>query len=180
MSEIATGGSLTLYNWALEAALCRILASRAEMRFTVAMKSVVRIAIAASLLAVLPAAANAQQQQSQGLGNVTCGQFIKAARSSDILYHQASSWMLGYASGRNEALKGSGVAAPAASMSNDQLLKLAGDYCEKNPSSTILAAANQWYVGVPAPAAAAQAAPAGERGWYLDLNKSSGYRGPKP
>lgn len=153
-----------------------MLASRPKMRFTVGITSVVRTIVAAALLvALLPAAARAQQ--AQGLGNLSCGQFINAARSSDILYHQASSWLLGYASGRNEALKDTGATVPAAGMSNDQLLNLAGDYYETNPSRTIVEAANQWYASAPRPVGQTGQAP---RGWYIDLNKSSGYRGPKP
>ena len=96
--------------------------------------------VAATLLALVPAAA--QAQASLGMGGVPCSQYLKAARTSDILYHQASNWLLGYLSGMNAALQANGGAAAPVNLSNEQALKSAGDYCEANPASTIANAAN--------------------------------------
>src|SRR5437868_1834924 len=52
--------------------------------------------IAAALIGPL---AEASAQAIYGMAGVQCGQYLKAARSSDILYHQASQWLLGYVSG---------------------------------------------------------------------------------
>lgn len=87
-------------------------------------------------------------QPIHGAGNTTCQQFLRAARSSDILYHQASNWLLGYVSGMNAALRASGSAA-VVTLGNDQLMKSAGDYCEANPTRTIADAAGAWYQSVP-------------------------------
>lgn len=129
-------------------------------------------AVAASLFVFAEAPAHAQT--SQGLGNVSCGQFLKAARSGDILYHQASSWLMGYASGLNAASGGAAV-----TLSGDQLMKSAGDYCESNPGGTLAQAAGQWHASRPVQAAQPQQPQSGERRWMLDLNKGSGYRPPK-
>lgn len=126
-------------------------------------------AVGASLLAL---AAPAHAQTAQGLGAITCGQFNKAARSGDILYHQASSWLMGYASGLNAA---SGAAT--VNLTSDQLMKSAGDYCAANPGGTLAQAAGQWHAGRPVQSATPQQG--GDRRWWLDLNKGSGYRPPK-
>ncbi|MBX9825520.1 MAG: hypothetical protein K2Y27_11055 [Xanthobacteraceae bacterium] len=74
------------------------------------MKCMVRAGFAAAALAAfLPAPAQAQKQF--GAANVLCSQYIKAARSSDILYHQASNWLLGYVSRMNAAMAASNAAA---------------------------------------------------------------------
>jgi hypothetical protein len=86
----------------------------------------------------------AQAQSHFGMAGVQCSQFTKAARTSDMLYHQASQWFLGYVSGMNAA-KGT---APVANLTNDQVLKSAGDYCEANPGSNLANAANEWYVSL--------------------------------
>ena len=61
----------------------------------------------------------------------------------------------------NAALKASGSAA-IVTLSNDQLMKSAGDYCEANPAKTIANAAGEWYQAVPRQAATPEqpAAPA--------------------
>ncbi|MEX2035998.1 MAG: hypothetical protein WEA28_12470, partial [Xanthobacteraceae bacterium] len=41
----------------------------------------------------------AQAQAPLGMGGVRCSEYLKAARASGILYHQASNWLLGYLSG---------------------------------------------------------------------------------
>ena len=109
------------------------------------------MSIAASLLALTTAPA--QAQASLGMGGATCSQYLKAARTSDILYHQASNWLLGYLSGMNAALQANGGAAAPVNLSNEQALKSAGDYCEANPASTIANAASQWYAALPKQAA---------------------------
>jgi hypothetical protein len=131
-------------------------------------------AVAASLFALAGVPTHAQT--SQGLGSVTCDRFLKAARSGDILYHQASSWLMGYASGLNAASGGTAV-----TLTGDQLMKSAGDYCEANPGGTLAQAAGQWHAGRPVQAAQPQQQQqqSGDRRWMLDLNKGSGYRPPK-
>ena len=95
----------------------------------------------------------AQAQDSLGMGGVPCSQYLKAARTSDILYHQASNWLVGYLSGMNAALQANGGAVAPVNLSNAQALQSAGDYCEAHPASTIANAANQWYASLPKQAA---------------------------
>jgi len=107
------------------------------------MKGMVRATlVAATLVALLAAPAQAQKQF--GAANVLCSQYTKAARTSDIVYHQASNWLLGYVSGMNAA-----NAAAAVNLTNDQVLKSALDYCTANPGATIAGAAGQWYAQMP-------------------------------
>jgi len=123
------------------------------------------ILVAASLFMLLSANAHAQSKAASGPGEVLCSQYLKAARSSDILFHQTSNWLLGYASGMNAALKAAG--GTAIELSNAQLLRSAGDYCEANPTSTIASAASAWSASQPKPPAAAQSG-----GLYIDLNQA--------
>lgn len=108
--------------------------------------------VTTGLLILAPLPAHAQQGQapaSLGMGNVVCRDYLRAARSSDILYHQASQWLLGYVSGINGALKTmNGAEAPLA-LTNDQTLRSAASYCEANPTTTLAAAATQWYASLP-------------------------------
>jgi hypothetical protein len=105
---------------------------------------------AAYLAVLLPLTAPSAHAQSYfGMAGVQCSQFIKAARSSDILYHQASQWLLGYVSGMNAAMKVAKGATPLANLTNDQVLKSAGNYCEANPESNLANAANEWYASLP-------------------------------
>src|SRR5262245_64554725 len=107
------------------------------------MKCMVRAGfIAATLVAFHSLPAQAQKQF--GAANVLCSQYTKAARTSDIVYHQASNWLLGYVSGMNAA-----NASTAVHMTNDQVLKSALDYCTANPGATIATAAGQWYAQMP-------------------------------
>jgi hypothetical protein len=125
-----------------------------------------RRALAAASLLMLPGTpAHPQSQTSPGPGDVLCSQYIKAARSSDILFHQASSWLLGYATGMNAALKASG--GTGIELSNAQLLRSAGDYCEANPTSTVASAASAWSASQPKPPAASKSG-----GFYIDLNQA--------
>lgn len=39
---------------------------------------------------------------------------------------------------------------------------------------------SQWYASAPRPVGQTGQTGQAPRGWYIDLNKSSGYRGPKP
>ena len=111
------------------------------------MKGMVRATlVAATLVALLAAPAQAQKQF--GAANVLCSQYTKAARTSDIVYHQASNWLLGYVSGMNAAMQSSNAAA-VVNLTNDQVLKSAIDYCTANPSATIAAAAGQWHAQLP-------------------------------
>jgi hypothetical protein len=102
---------------------------------------------AAGLLALL--SAPAQAQGSFGMAGVLCSQYSKAARSSDILYHQASQWLLGYVSGMNAAMKTAKGTTPLASFTNEQVLKSTGAYCDANPSSNLANAVNEWYATLP-------------------------------
>jgi len=111
------------------------------------MKHVILSVCAGALL--IPFAMLAQAQSQYGMAGVPCSQYTKAARSSDILYHQASQWLLGYISGMNAAMKVSKGTTPLANLTNDQVLKSAGDYCEANPSSNLANAANEWYATLP-------------------------------
>lgn len=132
------------------------------------MRYFVRIAAIAAFL--LPAAA--QAQSTFGMAGVQCVQFMRAARSGDMLYHQASQWLLGYVSGMNAAR---GTTATVR-LTNDQVLKSAGDFCEANPSSNLANAANQWYASLPkqadpqAAAVAAEAQPESKGSGSLILN----------
>ena len=111
------------------------------------MRHVLRVASAAGLLALMTAAAPAQG--TFGMAGVLCSQYTKAARGSDLLYHQASQWLLGYVSGMNAAMKVAKGTTPLANLTNDQILKSAGDYCESHPASNLANAANEWYASVP-------------------------------
>ena len=122
------------------------------------------VPVAAWLLAAMTV--SAQAQATLGMGGVRCSQYLKAARTSDILYHQASNWLLGYLSGMNAALQASNGSAAPVDLSNEQALKSAGEYCEAHPASTIANAANQWYAALPKQAAT----PAEPRGGSLILN----------
>src|SRR6188508_1880880 len=90
------------------------------------MRHVLSLACAGACLLTL-AAAPAQAQSYFGMAGVQCSQFTKAARSSDMLYHQASQWLLGYVSGMNAAMKVAKGTPPLANLTNDQILKSAGD-----------------------------------------------------
>jgi hypothetical protein len=113
------------------------------------MKCTIRMMLLAAMLAVsTPALA----QKRFGAAGVTCAQYIKGARNSDITYHQASNWLLGYVSGIN-AMQSANGGAPAINLTNDQVLKSAADYCAANPQMTIAAAAGQWSAALPRQAA---------------------------
>ena len=143
------------------------------------MKCMVRAGlVAATLAAFLPASAQAQKQF--GAGNVLCSQYTKAARTSDIAYHQASNWLLGYVSGMNAAMASSNAAA-VVKLTNDQVLKSALDYCTANPGATIAGAAGQWYAQMPKqaepPQQAQSQAPSKDDGW-IKLNLEAPARKP--
>jgi hypothetical protein len=87
------------------------------------------------------------------MGGVRCGDYLRAARSSAILYHQASNWLLGYLSGMNAVMALNGGAAAQVSLSDHEALKLAGDYCEAHPAGTIAEAAGAWSASLPKQAA---------------------------
>src|SRR5215213_7153519 len=98
------------------------------------------IAVAVSLLALTATPAGAQS--SFDAAGTTCAQFLKA-RASDTLHRQASNWLYGYASGFTAGLT-AGKHPALATLSNDQLLKSAADYCQANPDATIADAASAW------------------------------------
>ena len=118
------------------------------------MKRTIRLTCSAATLAASVAALSAltftpaQAQKQFGAGGVLCSQYIKGARTSDIVYHQASNWLLGYVSGMNASQSANG-AAPVINLTNDQVLKSAADYCAANPSASIANAAGQWYAMLP-------------------------------
>src|SRR6476646_2061060 len=105
------------------------------------MRDVLRVTSAAGLFALM--AATVQAQGTFGMAGVLCSQYTKAARSSDILYHQASQWLLGYVSGMNAAMKAAKGTTPLATYTNDQVLKSAGDYSDANTASNRANAANE-------------------------------------
>jgi hypothetical protein len=111
----------------------------------------------------------APAQGTFGMAGVQCSQYTKAARSSDILYHQASQWLLGYVSGMNAAMRVAKGITPLANLTNDQVLKSAGDYCEANPASNLANAVNEWYATLPKQTDA-QAAPKDPRDSSLTLS----------
>jgi len=84
------------------------------------MRHVLRPTSASVLLALTMA--TAQAQGTFGMAGVLCSQYSKAARSSDILYHQASQWLLGYVSGMNAAMKNAKGTTPISNLTNDQVL----------------------------------------------------------
>ena len=112
------------------------------------MRQLLTIAAALAWL-LLPAPSGLQAQSYFGMAGVQCGQYTKAARSSDMLYHQASQWLLGYVSGMNSAMKVAKGTTPLANLTGEQVLKSAGDYCEANPGSNLANAVNAWYASVP-------------------------------
>ncbi|WP_068023910.1 HdeA/HdeB family chaperone [Rhodoplanes sp. Z2-YC6860] len=118
----------------------------------------IRLTLLAAMLAV---SSPALAQKQFGAAGVTCAQYTKGARTSDITYHQASNWLLGYVSGVNAAQSANGGAA-AINLTNDQVLKSAADYCAANPQATIASAARQWYATLPRQAAPEPAAAARE------------------
>jgi len=111
------------------------------------MNRVLRAAYLAVLLSLTAPSVHAQSYF--GMAGVQCSQFTKAARSSDMLYHQASQWLLGYVSGMNAAMKVAKGTTPLANLTDDQVLKSAGNYCEANPGSNLANAANEWYASLP-------------------------------
>ncbi|MBX9847558.1 MAG: hypothetical protein K2Z80_37855 [Xanthobacteraceae bacterium] len=134
--------------------------------------------VAAALAAVFPAPAQAQKQF--GAANVLCSQYAKAARTSDIVYHQASHWLLGYVSGMNAAMASSN-AAVVVNLSNDQVLKSALDHCTANPGASIAAAAGRWYAQMPKqaePPQQAQSQPPSKDDNWIKLNLEAPARKP--
>jgi hypothetical protein len=117
-------------------------------RFELGSEPVRRIFAAASVLALMAASAQAQSQVEArgalGAGGTLCSQYTRAARSSDILYHQASSWLLGYLSGLNEAFRAAGQRSPLDGLTSHQVLRTASEYCEANPASTVANATSLW------------------------------------
>jgi len=111
------------------------------------MKHVLRVACAGVWLMSLTVYAQAQTQY--GMAGVQCSQYLKAARGSDMLYHQASQWVLGYVSGMNAAMRAARGTTPLGGQTNDQVLKSAGDYCAANPGSNLANAVNEWYAALP-------------------------------
>jgi len=137
------------------------------------MKRLVCTGAIVGALGLLLAAQPAQAQSYFGMAGVQCSDFTKAARTSDILYHQASQWLLGYISGMNAAMRQTKGTVPATSLTSDQVLKLAGAYCETNPDSNLANAANQWYALLPKqtdPQAAAEARSESRGSGSLNLN----------
>jgi hypothetical protein len=115
--------------------------------------------------------AAAQAQSNYGASDVLCSQYLKAARTSDIIYHQASNWLLGFVSGMNAALRAGRDAAAVVNLSNDDVLKSAWDYCATNPTSTISNVAESWYAMLPKQTEAPKAAGQKSGSWFIDLEK---------
>jgi len=130
-------------------------------------------ALLAFAVALIPR--EAASQSVHGAAGTTCQNFNRAARMNDILYVQASNWLLGYVSGMNSALKASGNSQVVVTLNNDELMNSAGRYCDANPQKTIANAAAEWYPTLPKQADAqqpqqSQSQPS--RGWTIDLNQS--------
>jgi hypothetical protein len=137
------------------------------------------VLVAVALAVFLTAPVQAQKQF--GAANVLCSQYTKGARTSDIVYHQASNWLLGYVSGMNAAMQSSNAAA-VVKLTNDQVLKSAMDYCMANPGATIAGAAGQWYAQMPKqaeppPQQAQSQAPSKDDNW-IKLNLEAPARKP--
>jgi hypothetical protein len=131
------------------------------------------VACLAFAFAFLPHQAAAQS--AHGVANTTCQQFNRAARANDILYIQASNWLLGYVSGMNSALKASGSTSAVIALGNDELMNSAGRYCDANPQKTIANAAAEWYPTLPRQAEAPQPQQQQSQrpsGWTIDLNQA--------
>jgi hypothetical protein len=144
------------------------------------MKCMVHAGLIAATLAAFHSVP-AQAQKQFGAANVLCSQYTKAARTSDIVYHQASNWLLGYVSGMNAAMASSNAAA-VVHLTNDQVLKSALDYCTANPGATIAGAAGQWYAQMPKqaeppPQQAQTQAPSKDDNW-IKLNLEAPARKP--
>jgi hypothetical protein len=118
------------------------------------------VAAAVSLFALT---APAGAQSSFDASGTTCAQFLKA-RAGDTLHRQASNWLYGYASGLTAGLT-AGKYPAVATLTNDQLLKSAADYCQANPGATIANAASAW---VPQPPPEPEAP---SRGFFLNLDR---------
>jgi hypothetical protein len=123
------------------------------------MRSIIAAAVSLFALTTLPAGA----QPSFDAAGMTCAQFLKA-RASDTVRRQASSWLYGYASGLMAGLMA--AKQPAETLTNDQLLKSAADYCETNPGATIADAASAW---IPQPRVEPEPPPS--RGFFLNLER---------
>jgi len=118
------------------------------------------VAAAGAVVAVFAAAPPALAQGTFGMAGVQCSQFNQAARKSDMLYHQASQWLLGYVSGMNAAMRSAKGTTPVSNMTSEQVLKSTGDYCDVHPGSNLANAVNEWYASLPKqtdPQAAAEA-----------------------
>jgi len=101
--------------------------------------------------------ATAQAQGTFGMAGVLCSQYAKGAHSSDkkgvrspdVIYQQASQWLLGYISGMNAAMRVAKGTTPLATYTSDQVLQSTVAYCEANPASNLANAANEWYATLP-------------------------------
>jgi hypothetical protein len=102
------------------------------------MRSIIAAAVSLFVVTATPAGA----QSSFDAAGTTCTQFLKA-RAGDALHRQASNWLYGYASGLTAGLT-AGKQPAVVTLTNDQLLKSAADYCQANPGATIANAASAW------------------------------------
>jgi len=125
-----------------------------------AMRSIIAATVWLFALSATPAGA----QSSFDASGTTCAQFLKA-RASDTLHRQASNWLYGYASGLTAGLTAAKHPA-AVTLTNDQLLKSATDYCQANPGATIADAASAW---IPQPRVEPEPPPS--RGFFLNLER---------
>jgi hypothetical protein len=100
-------------------------------------------------VALIAVASPASAQDTFGMAGVQCSQFNQAARTSDMLYHQASQWLLGYVSGMNAAIRSAKGTTPVSNMTSEQVLKSTGDYCDAHPGTNLANAANEWYASLP-------------------------------
>jgi len=92
------------------------------------MRGAIRVTLSAATFAVSIAAlavTPVQAQKQFGAAGVLCSQYIKGARTSDIVYHQASNWLLGYVSGMNAAQSANG-AAPVVNLTQRPSAEIGG------------------------------------------------------
>jgi hypothetical protein len=128
------------------------------------MRSIIAIAVSLFALTATPAGA----QSSFDAAGTTCAQFLKA-RASDNLHRQAANWLYGYASGLSAGLT-AGKFPQVVTITNDQVLKSAADYCQANPGATIANAASAWVPQAPSQSQS-EPEPASRPGFFLDLSK---------
>jgi hypothetical protein len=128
------------------------------------------IIVAVSLFMLTTAPVGAQT--SFDAAGTSCAQFLKT-RAGDSLHRQAANWLYGYASGLSAGLT-AGKNPTAVSLTSDQVLKSAAEYCQANPGATIANAASAWVPQTPSSSpsqAQSEPEPPSRPGFFIDLSK---------